>query len=171
MTATPTVVRRAVPALLEAAVAVQAAVTVAFAVAPAATVRISEPFRSVMTSTPKPTVNLSLPMPPVRVSLPTAPMRVSLPVPPIRLSLPSPPVIKSLPAPPSNVKSMKVVRPAVKTGAPAWSVTTAVWPARPPVRVSLYAEPIAFSIERYESGRFTPTGAMAPPLLRSILTP
>ena len=61
----------AVPALLEAAVAVQLAVTVAFAIAPAATVITSAPLRSVMVS---PAVDVtrkvSLPVPPVMVLLP-----------------------------------------------------------------------------------------------------
>ena len=71
MTANPAVSILAVPALLEAAVAFHAVVTVALAIASAATVRISAPLRSVMVS---PAVDVtrkvSLPIPPVRVLLP-----------------------------------------------------------------------------------------------------
>ena len=82
----PLLDKLAVPALLVAAVAVNAVATIALRVAFELTTRLSPFDKSVMLSVPASIVKVSLPAPPVKVSLPAPPVKVSLPVPPVKLS-------------------------------------------------------------------------------------
>ena len=103
LTAKPRVVMFAVLELLYVcAVAVHAAVTVAFAVAPKATVSTSAPPwpKSVIVSAPDATMKVSIPNPPVRLSSSKPPIKMSLPAPPLRVSSPAPPVRELLPESP-----------------------------------------------------------------------
>ena len=85
----PLAVRLAVPALLLAAVAVQAAASVALTVAPSDTFSLSTPPlpRSVIVSEPALTSKRSTSSPPVRVSLPVPPRSVSSLLEPVRRTL------------------------------------------------------------------------------------
>jgi len=60
-----------------AVVAVKFAVTAAFAVAPEATVRISEPLKSPIVSVPAVTLKVSFHAPPCKVSFPAPPVKLS----------------------------------------------------------------------------------------------
>ena len=98
VTLLPELVKFAMPALLVAAVAVNAADTVALAVALKLTTRLSLPDRSVTVSVPASTLKVSLPKPPVKVSLPKPPVSVSLLLPPIKVSaLPLPMKVAAAP--------------------------------------------------------------------------
>ena len=78
--------------------AVKFAVTVASAVAPDETFRISLPLpRSVIVSVPEVTLKMSAPALPVRLSLPAPPVIESMPAVPTMLSAPVVPVMTMVP--------------------------------------------------------------------------
>ena len=112
-TAKPAVVMLAVPWLTVLADAVQAVVTVALAVAPADTLRISAP--------PLPrSVTLSVPAAMLKVSIPALPVRVSALLEPVRLLLPLLPLmVRGLAA--AAAFTLRAVRPVI-TGAAAMPV-------------------------------------------------
>ena len=91
----------AVPALLEAVVAVKELMFAAFTVAPELTTKTSlsppapelSPPNKVIMSVPESTLKVSLPVPPTRVSFPAPPVIMSSAFPPVRLSTPAPPEI------------------------------------------------------------------------------
>ena len=118
----PLAVTDAVPALLLEAVAVQAAVAVECAVAPAEMTRISEPFpRSMMKSVPESTLNVSFPVPPVSKSLPP---------PPVMVSAPEPPVIVSALVEPTSVTAVALpLLVMVQPEVPVTALILTFWPA------------------------------------------
>ena len=81
----PLVVKLAVPVLLVPVVAIKASDTVALAIAPTLTTRLSLADRSVMVSVPASTVKVSLPAPPVRVSLPKPPFKTLAALLPVKM--------------------------------------------------------------------------------------
>ena len=138
-TANPALVRLTVPALELPEVAVHAALTVAFTVAPALTTTMSPSLRSVIVTVPAVTMNVSLPAPPVIVSLPPPPVSVSLPTPPVIESAKVLPVMFSAPVEPFKVmvsvpvvKVVKVQPAAVKVP-PDVTLTTMAWVDEVPV--------------------------------------
>ena len=113
LTPKPLAERLAVPALLLVAAAIQAAASVALAVAPDETTSTSAPLpRSVMLSVPAPIVKVSAPAPPVSVSLPTPPSSLFAAALPMIVSEPDPPIAFSKIVP--REVAMLLVRPPIE---------------------------------------------------------
>ena len=173
-TALPLVVTFAVPELPLAELAVHAAPTVAFTVAPALTTNTSAPPtpRSLTVSVPAPILKLSAPSPPLRLSLPPPPSSVSAPAPPLSVSLFAPPVSESACADPVKVVAAPLLLrlnpdtpPVIADRSTAYPLdTTLAVPELLLAEVAVHAAPtVAFTVAPALT-----TSTSAPPSPRSL---